>query len=199
MNNKHTLSFGLRVCITYRAASLARTNLLLSATSDGLFMDELESITMTTSLYLGDAVAANFDLWKINVSIITFKYIINCRVPLVKQELITLPEHLSSPLDFSGVRVTRSLVLCVCFIDRCLSFCTFSFGHCIVCSSSIYGLWLPHWYLQSRLDLWRVCRYQRGNQNPHIFVDSHFRGLRLNLICKFVDHLLWSVHVYDDK
>jgi hypothetical protein len=33
---------------------------------------------------------------------------------------------------FSGVRVTRSLVLCVCFVDRCWSFCTFSFGHCIV-------------------------------------------------------------------
>jgi hypothetical protein len=27
---------------------------------------------------------------------------------------------------FSGVRVTRSLVLCVCFVDRCWSFCTFS-------------------------------------------------------------------------
>jgi len=27
---------------------------------------------------------------------------------------------------------TRSLVLCVCFVDRCLSFCTFSFGHCVV-------------------------------------------------------------------
>ena len=27
----------------------------------------------------------------------------------------------------------------VCFVDRCLSFCTFSFGHCVVCSSSIYG------------------------------------------------------------
>ena len=71
---------------------------------------------------------------------------------------------------FSGVRVTRSVVLCVCFVDRrCpfvlfllvivlsvplrytdsdypfgifklfLSFCTFSFGHCVVCSSSIYG------------------------------------------------------------
>ena len=39
---------------------------------------------------------------------------------------------------FSGVRVTRSLVLCVCFVDRCLSFCTFSFGHCVVWSSSIY-------------------------------------------------------------
>ena len=28
---------------------------------------------------------------------------------------------------FSEVRVTQSLVLCVCFVDRCLSFCTFSF------------------------------------------------------------------------
>ena len=26
---------------------------------------------------------------------------------------------------FSGVCVTRCLVLCVCFVDRCLSFCTF--------------------------------------------------------------------------
>jgi hypothetical protein len=41
---------------------------------------------------------------------------------------------------FSRVRVTRSLVLCVCFVDRCLSFCPFSFGHCVFCSSSIYGL-----------------------------------------------------------
>jgi hypothetical protein len=41
-------------------------------------------------------------------------------------------EHLGSPLVFSGVRVTQSLVLCVCFVDRCLSFCTFSFGHCVV-------------------------------------------------------------------
>ena len=43
----------------------------------------------------------------------------------MEQELLTLLEHLSSPLVFSGVRVTRSLVLCVCFVDRCLSFCTF--------------------------------------------------------------------------
>ena len=67
------------------------------------------------------------------------------RVSLVEQELLTLPEHLSSPPVFSGVRVTRSLVLYVCFVDRCLSFCTFSFGHCVVCSSSIYGIWLPFW------------------------------------------------------
>ena len=60
------------------------------------------------------------------------------RVTLVEQDLLTLPEHLSSPPVFSGVHVARSLVLYVCFVDRCLSFCTFSFGHCVVCSS-IYG------------------------------------------------------------
>ena len=63
---------------------------------------------------------------------------------------------------FSGVRVTRAVVLCVCFVDRCLSFCTFSFGHCVVCSSSIYGFWLPLWYLQTLLVLlyffcWPLC------------------------------------------
>jgi len=73
------------------------------------------------------------------------------RVPLVEQELLTLPENLSSPPVFSEVHVTRSLVLYVCFVDRCLSFCPFSFGHFVVCSSSIYGLLLPHWYLQTLL------------------------------------------------
>ena len=63
------------------------------------------------------------------------------RVPLVGQELLSLPERLSSPPVFRRVRVTRSLVLCVCFVDRCLSFYTFSFGHCVVRSSSIYGFW----------------------------------------------------------
>ena len=62
------------------------------------------------------------------------------RVSLVEQELLTLPEHLSSSPVFSEIRVTRSLVLYVCFVDRYLSFCTFSFCHCVVCSSSIYGL-----------------------------------------------------------
>jgi hypothetical protein len=37
-------------------------------------------------------------------------------VPLVQQELLTLSEHLSSPPVFSGVRVTRSCVLYVCFV-----------------------------------------------------------------------------------
>ena len=73
------------------------------------------------------------------------------RVPLMEQELQTFLEHMSSHPVFSGVRVTRSLILCVYFVDRCLSFCTFSFGHWVVCSSSIYRFWLPLWYLQTLL------------------------------------------------
>jgi hypothetical protein len=30
----------------------------------------------------------------------------------------------------SGVRVTQSLALYVCFVNRCLSFCHLSFDHC---------------------------------------------------------------------
>jgi hypothetical protein len=41
------------------------------------------------------------------------------QVPLVEQELPTLPEHLSSFPVFSGVYVARSLVLCVGFVDSC--------------------------------------------------------------------------------
>ena len=59
---------------------------------------------------------------------------------------------LIEPPVFSEVRGTRSLVLCVCFVGRCLSFCLFPFGHCVVCSSSFYGFWLPLWYLQTRLN-----------------------------------------------
>ena len=55
----------------------------------------------------------------------------------MEQELFTLPEHLSSPPVFSGVRVTRSLVLCVCFVDRCLSYFFWPFFVCSL-SSSIY-------------------------------------------------------------
>ena len=62
------------------------------------------------------------------------------RVPLVEQELPTLPKKMSSPPVFSGARVTRSLALCSCSVDRS---CPFSFCHCVVCSCSIYGFWLP--------------------------------------------------------
>jgi hypothetical protein len=53
------------------------------------------------------------------------KYITR-RVPLVEQELLTLPDHQCSPPILSRVRVTRSLVLCVMF---CRSLFVFSRVH----------------------------------------------------------------------
>ena len=61
-------------------------------------------------------------------------------------------------LGFSGVSVARSLALCLCFVDRCLSFCPFSFGHCIVCPSPNYRFLLILWYLQTPLPHNKSCR-----------------------------------------
>ena len=43
-------------------------------------------------------------------------------MPLGEQELLTFPKHMSSSPVFGGVRVTRSLVLCVVFCRSFLSF-----------------------------------------------------------------------------
>ena len=87
-------------------------------------------------MYLSDIIYRIFPVFSSFTGFVTR---LTRRVPVVDQELPTLPRHLSSPLSFIVVRVARSLVLYVCFVDRCLSFCTSCFGHCVVCSSSIYG------------------------------------------------------------
>ena len=79
----------------------------------------------------------------------------NClqNTPLKTKDCATrtlLNPRVISPIVFSGVRVTRSLVFYVMFC-KSLSFCPFSFGHCCVCLSVICGFWLPFWYLQTLL------------------------------------------------
>ena len=54
------------------------------------------------------------------------------RVPQVEQELLTLPDHPSSHPVFNGVRVTRSLVLCVWFC-RSLFVCLYFFCWPLYC------------------------------------------------------------------
>jgi hypothetical protein len=77
---------------------------------------------------------------------------------------------------FSGVRVTRSLAVCVCFVDRCLSLCTFSFGHC--------GFWLPLWCLQTLL----VVAFTVTERGPNVLWYSI--GLQIN-IGPFVKWIKW--------
>ena len=71
------------------------------------------------------------------------------------------PEFTSGYSIFSYMcMLCRSLLVLFYFFFWplcCLFFCLLaivlsvllSFGHCVVCSSSIYGLWLPHWYRQT--------------------------------------------------
>jgi hypothetical protein len=90
------------------------------------------------------------------------------QVPIVEQEIPTLPEHPSTPLVFSGVRVTRSLVLCVCFVDLCLFFFFWP-----LCCLPFYDLqilfhiinWNCHF---STTNLWNITR------NSLIYVPSNF-------------------------
>jgi hypothetical protein len=77
------------------------------------------------------------------------------RMPLVEQELLTLPEHLRSPPVFSGVRITRSLVLCLFIFRIIIPFIQHSLysrsqitlaGYILV----IYGYWLLYSFSASR-------------------------------------------------
>ena len=74
----------------------------------------------------------------------------------------------------------RSLVLCVCFVDRCLSFSTFSFGQCVVCSSSTYRFWLPLWYLQTlfilRTKIITFARQINRERNNNFFRNKNNAG-----------------------
>jgi hypothetical protein len=74
-----------------------------------------------------------------------------------------------SSLVFSGICVTRSLVLYVCFVDRCLFFCPFSFGHCVVWplrfthSDYLFGiLRLFLYHINHLLNIWMIKADARG-------------------------------------
>ena len=77
------------------------------------------------------------------------------------------------PLFFSGVRITRTLVLCVCFVDRFLYFWYFSFDHCVVYPSSIFQFALPIWYLQTlhEKNMTETCS---KNYEPIQYIDVTF-------------------------
>ena len=86
-------------------------------------------------------------------STIRFSTKVTRRVSHVKQELFSLPEHLSSSSFFSRSCNGRSTFLCTVMY---IVVCAFSFNQRIVCSSSISGCGvIPLWYLQAFL----ICIY----------------------------------------
>ena len=75
--------------------------------------------------------------------------IVTRRVSLVEQELLTLPQHLSTHPVFSRFCVVRSLIVCVEFCRPLFVLLSFLVYHRIVCPSLIYIFWLPLWFLQT--------------------------------------------------
>jgi hypothetical protein len=72
---------------------------------------------------------------------------------------------------FTGVCVTRSLVLCVCFVDHCLSFCQF------------LPLCCPSFDLQILITLWAFAITWR----PPSVSFSHFNVLLHNRLSKWTE------------
>ena len=83
------------------------------------------------------AICWLFLIYQIQISLKWLRFVtrLSWRVPLVEQELLNVTVHMSSP------RLFVLLVLCVCFIDRCLSFYI-----------------LPLWYLQT-LYIYECCKF----------------------------------------
>ena len=84
------------------------------------------------------------------------------QVPLVEQELPTLPEHMGSPAAFSGARVIRSLVFLLAIVLSVLLRFTdsdYPFGiFWPLCCLFFFNLWIlitSLWYLQTLLDILR--------------------------------------------
>ena len=90
-------------------------------------------------------------------------------VPLVERELLALPEHPNSPPVFSGVDVAGSFVFCVVFCRS--SFVIFSLD--VVCPS-IYGFWLPHWYLHTFLYIYFYVGFLKRMLVACGFLNSSF-------------------------
>ena len=91
------------------------------------------------------------------------------RLPLMVQELPTLPEHPSSPPIFSAVRICWALFFVYSFVNRCLPFCPFS-----LCCMSVFNLCIliaPLVYSNSSYDelllKYYICNKQTTMPPPH--------------------------------
>jgi len=98
----------------------------------------------------------NIRFWNCSDSVVFFAFLFICTYETEIQSQVPMHDDNSCYIFITTLfritpiwtmqitnKRTRSLVLYVCFVDRCLSFCTFSFGHCVVCTSSINWFWLP--------------------------------------------------------
>ena len=99
--------------------------------------------------------------------------------PLVIE--VPAPNKVMCVKGIAFVSLCNSIFSFICMFCRSLfvlSSLFFSFS-CVVCSSSIYGFWLPLWYLQTLLStIFLFSKFSGGM----VFLVSHFIGL-LQHVC----------------
>ena len=116
-------------------------------------------------------------------------------------------------------RLSLSLAFCVLFCRSlffvllyfffwplcCLFFCLLaivlsvllSFGHCVVCSSSIYGFWLPHWFLQTFLT--RNAQCALNSISSFWYQSLHIAGVDPYITSLLTSNELMDLHVVISK
>ena len=126
---------------------------------------------------------------KLKILNLRSSYILTRLVPLVEQELLTLPEHLSSHPVFSGI-VLYSIFSFICniFLDVVCPFVLFSFGHCVICPSLIYGFWLPP-LVSSNSSYPSTCNFE-------MWIKSEFFSTNQKLCRPFWSNITWRVGLW---
>jgi hypothetical protein len=101
-----------------------------------LFINDMSSLFIydMSNLFINDM--PNFFIYDMSILFISYHKSTSLTyikwTSLTYHKLLSFPGHLSSLPVFSGVRVTRCLVVCVCFVDCYLSLCFFFFEHCVL-------------------------------------------------------------------
>ena len=96
--------------------------------------------------------------------LVAFKYFVqsdwliivqNLELPYnVKLKIQVVTDRIPSGFEVGFVLLNLQFSV-LYFVDHCLSFCPFSFGHCIACPS-IYDFRQPFWHLQTFLICWPI-------------------------------------------
>ena len=116
------------------------------------------------------------------------------QVSLVERELLALPEHMSTPSGFSGIRVARSWTLYVVF---CRSLFVLFILVIVFCHFSIYDFWLPLWYLQPFLRISLIIKKKSTFWRRVLPFISYFQFLSLLVNWNiFTDDCFWITHHY---
>ena len=100
---------------------------------------------------------------------------------------------------FSGVRVVQSLVFCVMFYISFFVLLFFFLCHCVVCSSSIYGLWLPPFGIFTLFLQQNIKYYSRSIVHTYLYPPylGIFSYVLMWMLC--LVYLLYNIYKNKEK